>query len=72
MSSDKDVSKVEGVVEENLPGASFRVKLDDGRIVMAYLAGKMRRYYIKVVPGDRVVVEITPYDPNRGRLTRRL
>lgn len=72
MSNDKSVERVEGVVEENLPGATFRVKLDDGRIIMAHLAGKMRLHYIKVLPGDKVALEITPYDPNKGRIRRRL
>lgn len=70
--NDKQVTRVEGVIEEALPGASFKVKLGDGRVIFAHLAGKMRLYYIKVVPGDRVVVEITPYDANRGRIIRRM
>ena len=72
MSNDKSVSRVEGSIEENLPGTNFRVKLEDGRSILAYLSGKMRKYYIKIVPGDKVQVELTPYDPNRGRITRRL
>ena len=72
MNGDKSVSKVEGVVEENLPGATFRVKLDDGHTILAHLRGKMRLHYIKVLPGDRVIVEMTPYDPDRGRIIRRL
>ena len=72
MSYDKFVSRVEGSIEENLPGTNFRVKLEDGRSILAYLSGKMRKYYIKIVPGDKVLIELTPYDPNRGRITRRL
>jgi translation initiation factor IF-1 len=72
MSNDKSVIRVEGSVEENLPGTNFRVKLEDGRSILAYLSGKMRKYYIKIVPGDKVQIELTPYDPNRGRITRRL
>lgn len=64
--------QVEGIVEESLPAANFRVKLRDGRVVLAHLAGKMRLHYIKVVPGDRVLVEITPYDDHRGRIVRRM
>lgn len=71
MSNDKNLIRVNGIVEETLPGTTFRVKLDDGRVILAHLAGKMRMHYIKVVPGDKVIVEITPYDLNRGRITRR-
>ena len=68
----KKVIKVEGIVEEALPGASFRVKMADGKEVLAHLSGKMRMYYIKILPGDRVTMEMTPYDDKRGRITRRL
>ena len=68
----KRVIKVEGIVEEALPGASFRVKIADGKEVLAHLSGKMRMYYIKILPGDRVTMEMTPYDDRRGRITRRL
>ena len=68
----KRVIKVEGIVEEALPGASFRVKMADGKEVLAHLSGKMRMYYIKILPGDRVTMEMTPYDDRRGRITRRL
>jgi len=70
--SSKNVIKVEGVVEEALPGTSFRVKLSDGKEVLAHLAGRMRMNYIKILPGDRVSMEMTPYDDKRGRITRRL
>ena len=62
----------EGVVTENLPNTFFRVTLDDGRVILAHLSGKMRLYYIKVLPGDRVRVEMTPYDENKGRIVHRL
>jgi translation initiation factor IF-1 len=62
---------VEGMVIENLPDTTFRVKTDDGKEIWAYLSGKMKLNYIKIVPGDRVVVEISPYDPNKGRIIRR-
>lgn len=68
----KNVIKVEGIVEEALPGASFRVKTADGKEVLAHLSGKMRMFYIKILPGDRVIMEMTPYDDKRGRITRRL
>lgn len=70
--NDKQVTRIEGVIEEALPGTSFKVRLNDGRVILAHLAGKMRLYYIKVVPGDQVVVEVTPYDLNRGRIIRRM
>ncbi len=70
--SSKNVVKVEGVVEEALPGASFRVKTYGGKEVLAHLAGKMRMYHIKILPGDRVTMEMTPYDETKGRIIRRL
>ena len=68
----KNIVKVDGVVEEALPGASFRVKTYAGKEVLAHLAGKMRMYHIKILPGDRVTMEMTPYDETKGRITRRL
>ena len=62
--------KVEGIVTETLPDARFRVKLDDGREVLGYLAGKMRLHYIKVTIGDRVSIELSP-DGDKGRITYR-
>lgn len=67
----KGVSKEKGTVLEALPNATFKVKLDDGREILAHLSGKMRIYRIKVLPGDRVTVEMTPYDKNRGRIVYR-
>lgn len=64
--------KTEGTIEEALPATTFRVRLDDGREVLAHLSGKMRMHYIKIVPGDRVIIEMSPYDDRRGRITRRL
>jgi len=63
-----DMIQVEGTVKEPLPNAMFRVELDNGHKVLAHISGKMRMHYIKIVPGDRVTVEISPYDPNRGRI----
>lgn len=63
--------KVGGTVTEALPDTTFRVKLDDGREILAYLAGKMRLHYIRVIPGDRVLVELSPYDQTRGRIIYR-
>ena len=72
MKDSKELTKLEGVVLENLPAASFKVKLDDDRIVRGHLSGKMRKFRIKIVPGDRVILEFSPYDENLGRITRRL
>ena len=69
---DKNVQKVEGRVIEALPATNFRVQLDDGRDILGHLSGKMRMYHIKIVPGDRVIVEMTAYDDKRGRITKRL
>jgi len=67
----KKVYRKNGVVLEALPSLNFRVKLDDGKEILAHLAGRMRIYKIKVLPGDRVVIEMTPYDENRGRIVYR-
>lgn len=63
--------EVEGTVIEALPATQFRVELDNGHVVLAYLSGKMRRYYIRILLGDRVKLELSPYDLNRGRITYR-
>ncbi|MDO8265091.1 MAG: translation initiation factor IF-1 [Candidatus Parcubacteria bacterium] len=68
---EKNVIKKSGVVLEALPSARFKVNLDDGKEVIAHLAGKLRMFHIKVLPGDRVTVEFTPYDETRGRITFR-
>jgi translation initiation factor IF-1 len=67
----KDAIEVEGVVKTPLPNAMFRVDLANGHEVLAHISGKMRLHYIKIVPGDRVLVELSPYDLNRGRITYR-
>ena len=71
MAKEKDVIKVEGTVVEALPGTQFRVELDNGHEVLAYLSGKMRRYYIRILLGDRVTLEMSPYDMERGRIVYR-
>jgi translation initiation factor IF-1 len=71
MAKDSDMIVMEGVVNESLPNASFRVELDNGHNVLAHISGKMRRHRIRVLPGDRVQVELSPYDLTRGRLTFR-
>ena len=72
MKKKDDVIRVEGVVEETLPNAKFRVKLENGHVVLAHVSGKMRMYYIRLVVGDRVVVELSTYDLTRGRIVSRL
>jgi len=67
----KDRLEFDGQVREALPNTLFRIDLDDGREVLAKLAGKMRIYHIKVIPGDKVKVEMTPYDDKKGRITYR-
>ena len=67
----EDLIEVEGVVEEALPNAMFRVVLDNGHMVMAHVSGKMRMNFIRIIPGDKVKVELTPYDLSRGRITYR-
>jgi translation initiation factor IF-1 len=69
--SSKDKIELEGTVIEALPGTQFRVRLENGHEVLAYPAGKMRRYYIRILLGDKVKVEVTPYDLTRGRITYR-
>lgn len=68
--SNEKINK-EGVVEEALPNATFRVKLEDGSLILAHLSGKMRLNFIKVLPGDKVTVELSPYDLSKGRITHR-
>lgn len=63
---------VQGTIVEALPGATFKVQLDNGKEVLAYISGKMRMYRIKIVPGDKVTLEMVSLDDNRGRITRRL
>jgi translation initiation factor IF-1 len=68
----EDLIDTEGEVIENLPNAMFRVKIDEGHIVLAHVSGKMRMHFIRILPGDKVKVELSPYDLTRGRITRRL
>jgi translation initiation factor IF-1 len=62
---------VSGIIIESLPNATFRVKLEDGRVIFAYISGKIRKNYIRILIGDSVIMEITPYDSNRGRIIYR-
>jgi translation initiation factor IF-1 len=66
-----DVMEMDGRVVEALPGTQFRVELDNGHLVLAHLCGKMRKNYIRIIPGDRVKVEVSAYDLARGRITYR-
>lgn len=71
MSKKKDAIEVEGRVVEPLPNAMFRVELDNGHEVLAHISGKIRLNFIRILPGDRVLVELSPYDLTRGRITYR-
>jgi translation initiation factor IF-1 len=71
MAKEEDKIVVEGVVIEALPGTQFKVRLETGHEVLAYLSGKMRKYYIRILLGDRVRVEMSPYDLTRGRIVYR-
>lgn len=67
----EDVIELEGAVLEALPNAMFRVELENGHKILAHISGKMRMHYIKILPGDKVTVELSVYDLNRGRITYR-
>jgi translation initiation factor IF-1 len=67
----EDVIEMQGEVEENLPNATFRVKLENGHEVLGHISGKMRMHYIRILPGDKVTVQLTPYDLTKGRIVFR-
>ncbi|MEE4310936.1 MAG: translation initiation factor IF-1 [candidate division KSB1 bacterium] len=67
----EEAIKVDGTILETLPNASFKVELENGHQVLAHISGKMRMHFIKILPGDKVMVELSPYDLNRGRITYR-
>lgn len=71
MAKNKEVIELSGVITETLPGTQFRVQLSNGHEIIAHVAGKMRKHYIRIVPGDSVTVELTPYDLTKGRITYR-
>ncbi len=71
MTDKEEPIEVEGTVVEPLPNAMFRVELDNGHKVLAHISGKMRMHYIRIIPGDKVTVELSPYDLSRGRITYR-
>ena len=72
MANNKEVIKMTGKVVEALPGTKFRVELENGHSIIAHISGKMRKHYIRLVPGDKVEVEMTPYDLTQGRISFRL
>jgi translation initiation factor IF-1 len=72
MTSSKEVIKLQGKVVESLPNTQFKVELENGHNIIAHISGKMRKHYIRLVPGDTVEVELTPYDLSKGRITFRL
>lgn len=69
--SKEDVIEMQGEVVETLPNATFRVKLENGHIVLGHISGKMRMHYIRILPGDKVTVQLTPYDLSKGRIVFR-
>lgn len=68
----KDVIEIEGTILESMPNAMFKVKLENGHEILAHISGKIRKNFIRILPGDKVKVEMTPYDLTRGRITYRL
>ncbi len=72
MAGTKEVIELTGVIVETLPGTQFKVELENGHQIIAHVAGKMRKNYIRIVPGDKVKVELTPYDLTKGRITYRM
>ena len=71
MSKKEDVVKLDGIVKETLPNAMYRVEIEGGHLVLAHVSGKMRMHYIKILPGDKVALELSPYDLTRGRIVLR-
>ncbi|MDA3861754.1 MAG: translation initiation factor IF-1 [Melioribacteraceae bacterium] len=67
----QEAIKIDGIVTETLPNANFKVKLDNGHIILAHISGKMRMHFIKILVGDKVALELSPYDLNKGRITYR-
>ena len=69
---EKEIIKLEGVVVETLPSTTFKVRLDNGHEVLAHISGRMRVNYIRLLPGDKVLMEMSPYDLTKGRITQRM
>ena len=72
MTQKKELITVEGIVMETLPSTTFKVKIENGHEILAHISGRMRVNYIKLLPGDKVILEMSPYDLTRGRITKRL
>ena len=72
MTQKKELITVEGIIKESLPSTTFKVELENGHEVLAHISGRMRVHYIKLLPGDKVMLEMSPYDLTRGRITKRL
>lgn len=72
MGNTKEVIRMEGEVVESLPSATFKIRLDSGHDVLGHISGKMRVHYIRLLPGDRVIIEMSPYDLSKGRIVQRL
>ncbi|MEI7621071.1 MAG: translation initiation factor IF-1 [Candidatus Moraniibacteriota bacterium] len=70
--NDKELIKIEGIIVETLPSTTFKVKLDNGHEVLAHISGRMRVNYIRLLPGDRVLMEMSPYDLTKGRVVQRM
>jgi translation initiation factor IF-1 len=70
--SDKELIKMEGVIEESLPNTTFKVRLENGHEVLAHISGRMRVNYIRLLPGDKVILEMSPYDLSKGRIVQRI
>lgn len=71
MVKNKEVIELNGIIVETLPGTQFKVELENGHKIIAHVAGRMRKHFIRIVPGDSVTVELTPYDLTKGRITYR-
>ena len=71
MTDTKEVIELSGTVLETLPNAMFKVELENGHVILAHISGKMRMYYIRILPGDKVTIQMTPYDLTKGRITYR-
>jgi len=69
---DKEIIKLNGVVKETLPSTTFKVELENGHEILAHISGRMRVHYIRLLPGDRVLVEMSPYDLTKGRIVQRM
>jgi translation initiation factor IF-1 len=72
MTKDKEIIKLNGVVKETLPSTTFKVELENGHEILAHISGRMRVNYIRLLPGDKVLVEMSPYDLTKGRIVQRL